>query len=124
MYRTQILSDICKESYSKNKFEKLVLLVGFVIRIYHDARSSKCQIFVSGLFNDFESSSDYLVLKEKMNKKCGRKHSWARTITDIFLKSMRNITKIFTQYILSPNCSSNLKPPAQEVKTIPHLRFS
>jgi len=30
--------------YSKNKFEKLVQLVGFIIRIYHDARSSECQI--------------------------------------------------------------------------------
>ena len=32
------------EFYSKNKFEKLVNLVGFIIRIYHDARSSECQI--------------------------------------------------------------------------------
>jgi len=32
------------EFHSKNKFEKLVHLVGFVIRIYHDARSSKHQI--------------------------------------------------------------------------------
>ena len=32
------------ESYPKNKFEKLVLLVGFIIRIYHDARSSECKI--------------------------------------------------------------------------------
>ena len=32
------------EFYSKNKFEKLVLLVGFIIRIYHDARSPECQI--------------------------------------------------------------------------------
>ena len=31
------------EFYSKNKFEKLVRLVGFIIRIYHDARSSECQ---------------------------------------------------------------------------------
>ena len=31
------------ESYSKNKFEKLVHLVGFIARIYHDARSSECQ---------------------------------------------------------------------------------
>jgi hypothetical protein len=29
--------------YSKNKFEKLVHLVGFIIRTYHDARSSGCQ---------------------------------------------------------------------------------
>jgi len=27
------------EFYSKNKFEKLVHLAGFVIRIYHDARA-------------------------------------------------------------------------------------
>ena len=32
------------EFYSKNKFEKLVHLVGFIIRIYHDARSPECQI--------------------------------------------------------------------------------
>ena len=31
------------EFYSKNKFEKLVHLVGFIIRIYHDARSFECQ---------------------------------------------------------------------------------
>jgi hypothetical protein len=32
------------EFYSKNKFEKSVHLVAFVIRIYHDARSSEYQI--------------------------------------------------------------------------------
>ena len=31
------------EVYSKNKFEKLVHLVGFIIRIYHDGRSSERQ---------------------------------------------------------------------------------
>ena len=31
------------ELYSKSKFEKLVHLVGFLIRKYHDARSSECQ---------------------------------------------------------------------------------
>jgi len=30
--------------YSQNKFEKLVHLVGFIIRIYHDARSPERQI--------------------------------------------------------------------------------
>ena len=34
------------EFYSKNKFEKLVQLIGFIIRIYHDARSTECQIYV------------------------------------------------------------------------------
>jgi len=33
------------EFYSKNKFEKLVHLVGFIIRIYHDARSPERQIW-------------------------------------------------------------------------------
>jgi hypothetical protein len=31
------------EFYSKNKFEELVHLAGFIIRIYHDTRSSECQ---------------------------------------------------------------------------------
>ena len=30
--------------YSKNKFEKLVHLVGLIMRIYQDARSSECHI--------------------------------------------------------------------------------
>ena len=33
------------EFYSKNKFEKLVHLVGFIVRIYHDARSPERQIY-------------------------------------------------------------------------------
>ena len=32
------------EFYSKNEFEKLVHLVGFIIRIYRDARSPERQI--------------------------------------------------------------------------------
>ena len=32
------------EFYSKNKFEKLLNFVGFIIRIYHDARSHESQI--------------------------------------------------------------------------------
>jgi len=32
------------EFYSKNKFEKLVHLVGFIIRIFHDARSPERQM--------------------------------------------------------------------------------
>jgi len=33
--------------FSKNKFEKLVHLVGFIIRIYHDARSPERQMLLS-----------------------------------------------------------------------------
>jgi hypothetical protein len=32
------------EFYSKNKFEKLVQLVGFIIRMYHDAWSPERQM--------------------------------------------------------------------------------
>jgi len=32
------------EFYSKNKFEELMHLVGFIIRIYYDARSPERQI--------------------------------------------------------------------------------
>jgi hypothetical protein len=34
------------EFHSKNKFEKLVRLVGFIIRIRHDARSHERHIYV------------------------------------------------------------------------------
>jgi len=40
---TEKLSETCRVLF-QNKFEKLVHLVGFIIRIYHDARSSECQI--------------------------------------------------------------------------------
>jgi len=36
--------------YSENKFEKLVRLVGFIVRIYHDARSRERQILQVDLF--------------------------------------------------------------------------
>ena len=42
------------EFYSKNKFEKLVHLVGFIIRIYHDARSPERQIIA--LYNNVDVS--------------------------------------------------------------------
>ena len=39
------------EFYSENKFEKLVYLVGFIIRIYHDARSAERQVCQGKLCN-------------------------------------------------------------------------
>jgi len=51
------------EFYSKNKLEKLVYLVGFIIRICHDTRSSECQKLFSfthnkRLFAQFSFFSD------------------------------------------------------------------
>jgi hypothetical protein len=42
------------EFYSKNKFEKLVPLVGFIIRIYHNARSSECQLSILSIERFYE----------------------------------------------------------------------
>jgi len=43
---TEELSETCRV-YSKNKFEELVRLVGFIIRIYYEALSPEYQILVS-----------------------------------------------------------------------------
>ena len=37
------------EFYSKNKFEELVHLVGFIISIFHDARPPECHLHKGGL---------------------------------------------------------------------------
>ena len=39
-----------EEFYSRIKFEKLVHLVGFIKRIYHDAQAPERQIMKHGLF--------------------------------------------------------------------------
>jgi len=44
------------EIYSRNKFEKLVHLVGFIVRIYHDVRSPERQIQAASAF-PYESYS-------------------------------------------------------------------
>jgi len=38
------------EFCSKNKFEKLVHLVGFIIRMYHNAQSPECQNLICRFF--------------------------------------------------------------------------
>jgi len=43
------------EFYSKNKFEKLVHLVGFIIRIYHNAQSHEHQILQSFISQNISS---------------------------------------------------------------------
>ena len=55
------------EFYSKNKFEKLVHLFGFIIRIYHDARSPERQIKLNNnifyfIYNSCEKSTTNLTL--------------------------------------------------------------
>jgi len=38
------MSETCRVLIPKNKFENLVHLVGFIIRIYHEARSPERQV--------------------------------------------------------------------------------
>ena len=55
------------EFYSKNKFEKLVYLVGFIIRIYHDAPSPESQthsitrVYVTWLFTSKDSLTTHAI---------------------------------------------------------------
>jgi len=73
------------EFYSKNKFEKLVHLVGFIIRIYHDARSSKRQKQTSSRMSAYRDikhwhSSVGHVFVLRQNKEQGVLKKWRITI--------------------------------------------
>jgi len=50
--------------YFKNKFQKLADLFGFIIRIYHDARSHECKIIIlplleQALLTNFSANEDF-----------------------------------------------------------------
>jgi len=51
----------------KNKFERLVHLVGFIVRIYHEARSPErqtlCTLFIDNCSNRLVSDSCFLIKK-------------------------------------------------------------
>jgi hypothetical protein len=49
---TEKLPEICRVSF-QNKFEKLVDLVGFIVRIFHDARSHERKILWAFLISPF-----------------------------------------------------------------------
>jgi len=75
------------EFYSKNKFEKLVHLVGSVIRIYHDARSPERQIKVW--------YQQHVVWKMKqrfysLSYKCHKFH-WCPNIYNVFVTVFSNM---------------------------------
>jgi len=52
------------ELYSKNKCEKLVHLVGFIIRIYHDALSHECQICLHIFFSALTQQQNTFSLRK------------------------------------------------------------
>ena len=75
------------EFYPKNKLEKSVLLVGFIISIYHDARSPKRQI----LLRIFHNPQNSRYLKQDLRFK---------------LHLQFSLTRFFTK--LGPNISSTI----------------
>jgi hypothetical protein len=64
---TADLSETCRVLY-QNKFEKLVHLVGFIIRMYHNARSSECQIksFLLYLHFDMDVLHEVITYKRRV----------------------------------------------------------
>jgi len=54
------------EFYSKNKFEKLVHLVGFVIRIYHDARPKHVEFYSNNKFEKLVHLVGFVIRKHKL----------------------------------------------------------
>jgi hypothetical protein len=62
---TEELSETCRVSF-QNKLEKLVHLVGFIIRICHDARSHEHNLtsWATNIFTKTECSTGYLVKKQ------------------------------------------------------------
>ena len=62
------------EFYSKNKFEKLMHLVGFIIRIYHDALSPERQMcaFILGLHIHIRSGVGCLGVKVLNKRRRGQ----------------------------------------------------
>jgi hypothetical protein len=58
---TEELSETCRVSFQKNKFEKLVHLVGFITRIHHDARSHERQISTLQVLMNFTCKSFAIV---------------------------------------------------------------
>jgi len=50
------------EFYSKNKFKKLVYVVSFIIRIYHDARSPESQIIANVDYYGYLDISHFILI--------------------------------------------------------------
>jgi len=63
--RTYMTSETCRVLFQKNKFEKLVHLVGFIIRFFHEARSPERQFCQTDLVHmrrkGLKSSTGYFV---------------------------------------------------------------
>jgi len=81
------------EFYSKNKFEKLMHLVDFIIRIYHDARSSECQICLASVFPSYSSNPSWAAdighISHLFDHVCSV--SWDTSVSLALVSSLRRI---------------------------------
>jgi len=71
MFRTEELSDTCRVSF-QNRFEKLVHLDGFIITIYHDARSHErkiCPPHVCYMFRSVLTPSSDMSVQETYTRR-------------------------------------------------------
>ena len=87
------------EFYSKNKFEKLVHVVGFIIRIYHDARSAECQIQNGGNFLS--------TFRDNLSEAFERIKSWPLKVGRAQFQQFVCLFALFSQMLeISWNCGN------------------
>ena len=103
---TEELSETCVEFYSKNKFEKLMQLVGFIIRIYRDTRSPERQfIAIHGHLN--VNLSRYTV-------------TWTSIYRDTRSperQTIKQVTKHTSCQMLTPTCFDTKVPSSGRLST-------
>jgi len=126
------------EFYSKNKFEKLVQLVGFIIRIYHDARSPELQIqniplktqfpLVSSIENNtYEMACTIIYLQESVS-------TFTRTVVNTNKRKMHEsepiiliwseILKEKKKHTVPSNNSAQLQKTCMQCSTLTYLWLS
>ena len=86
---TEELSETCRVSFQKNKFEKLVHLVGFIIRKFHNAESSERQIPLHSIINEH-----WLFYCVEEYKKRIRKEKKAYYLIDNWCENLKTRTKL------------------------------
>ena len=81
------------EFYSKNKFEKLVHVIGFIIRIYQDARSPERQIRLSFSF----------VIRSLLYTKLLRCMPYYRNIVRFSINRFKQLSEIYSPFFTKNN---------------------
>ena len=91
---TENLSETCRVLF-QNKFEKLEHLVGFIIRIYHDAWSCECQNRTCTakprhLWNSFREKT----INERISDLTGLKNQWHTKLINIKIRNQHKSKQV------------------------------